>query len=145
MNMHTVKTMKSEKLKNRFRSGTRDTAESDEIRRSPAKVTGTMIGRIVQSTAGRDADRYFVIVGEIDSDYVSLADGRLRRVVNPKKKKLKHCKLISFAGMECVEKIADGTVSDSYIRRVIAAFRGENDEQKQDMSQSERSDSSAKG
>lgn len=119
--------MKSEKLKNRFRSGTRDTAVSDEPKRSPAKVTGTMIGRIVQSTAGRDADRYFVIVSEVDSDYVAIADGRLRHVVHPKKKKLKHCKLISFAGMECVEKIADGTVNDSYIRRVIAAFRGESE------------------
>lgn len=119
--------MKSEKLKNRFRSGAREAAEDAEKKHSSVKVTGTMIGRIVQSTAGRDANRYFVIVGEIDSDHVAIADGRLRHVVHPKKKKLKHCKLISFAGMECVEKIADGTVTDSYVRRAIAAFRGENE------------------
>ena len=84
-----------------------------------------MIGRIVLSTAGRDRDRYFVIVGEYDGTYVQIADGRLRHMDSPKKKKLKHCRPVSFAGMECVEKIADGSCSDSYLRRVISAFCGE--------------------
>lgn len=87
-----------------------------------------MIGRIVQSSAGRDADRLFVVVAVLDDVHVAIADGRLRKCVNPKKKKLKHLKLISFAGMECVGKIADGVCNDSYIRRVLSAFRGEPDE-----------------
>ncbi|MBO5670495.1 MAG: KOW domain-containing RNA-binding protein [Clostridia bacterium] len=136
--------MKSELRRNRYNSGIQFDSD-DGIKRQPNKVTGTMIGRIVQSVAGRDADRYFVIVAEIDGENVAIADGRLRKCVNPKKKKLKHLKLISFAGMECVEKIADGSCSDSYLRRVIAAFRGDADDQPQKKSSQERRDSSVKG
>ena len=112
----------------RFRSGAATEDGPDDSKKVQNKVTGTMIGRIVQSVAGRDADRLYVIVAELDGEHVAIADGRLRKCVNPKKKKLKHLKLISFAGMECVEKIADGVCNDSYIRRVLSAFRGETDE-----------------
>lgn len=120
--------MLSDIRKNRFRSGSAAEDVPDEPRRAQNKVTGTMIGRIAQSVAGRDADRLFVIVAELDDEHVAIVDGRLRKCVNPKKKKLKHLKLISFAGMECVEKIAEGMCNDSYIRRVLSAFRGEADE-----------------
>ena len=120
--------MISDIRKNRFRSGTAAEDVPEEPKKVQNKVTGTMIGRIVQSLAGRDADRLFVIVAELDGEHVAIADGRMRKCVNPKKKKLKHLKLISFAGMECVEKIADGVCNDSYIRRVLSAFRGEADE-----------------
>ena len=120
--------MISDIRKNRFRSGSAADDVMGEPRRAQNKVTGTMIGRIAQSVAGRDANRLFVIVAELDDEHVAIADGRLRKCVNPKKKKLKHLKLISFAGMECVEKIADGVCNDSYIRRVLSAFRGETDE-----------------
>lgn len=120
--------MISDIRKNRFRSGSAAEETQEESKRLQTKVTGTMIGRIAQSLSGRDADRLFVIVAELDDEHVAIADGRLRKCVNPKKKKLKHLKLISFAGMECVEKIADGVCNDSYIRRVLSAFRGETDE-----------------
>ncbi len=118
--------MKSEKKKNQIRTGT-DVGEASEPRRSAGvqRVSGTMIGRIAVSNAGRDRERYFVVVGEVDDLHVTVADGRLRRMDRPKKKKLKHLKLVSFAGMECVEKIADGSCSDSYLRRVISAYRNE--------------------
>ena len=120
--------MISDIRKNRFRSGSAAEETQEESKRLQTKVTGTMIGRIAQSLSGRDADRLFVIVAELDDEHVAIADGRLRKCVNPKKKKLKHLKLISFAGMECVEKIADGMCTDSYIRRIISSFRGEADE-----------------
>lgn len=51
------------------------------------------IGSVVISMAGRDADRYFVVVAYCkETDYVLIADGALRKVDNPKKKKLKHLK-----------------------------------------------------
>ena len=120
--------MLSDIRKNRFRSGSAAEETQEESKRLQTKVTGTMIGRMAQSLSGRDADRLFVIVAELDDEHVAIADGRLRKCVNPKKKKLKHLKLISFAGMECVEKIADGMCTDSYIRRIISSFRGEADE-----------------
>lgn len=48
------------------------------------------LGQIVHSKAGRDKDRYFIVVGVIDEDYVLVADGQLRKINSPKKKKKKH-------------------------------------------------------
>lgn len=48
------------------------------------------IGRVVRSKAGRDAGRPFVVIRELDEEYVLIADGDLRKVAKPKKKKRKH-------------------------------------------------------
>lgn len=48
------------------------------------------LGHIVHSIAGRDKGRYFIVVGLIDHNYVLIADGDLRKINNPKKKKVKH-------------------------------------------------------
>ncbi len=48
------------------------------------------LGTVVLSRAGRDAGRYFVVVGLVDTQYVLIADGELRKLGSPKKKKLKH-------------------------------------------------------
>lgn len=48
------------------------------------------IGQFVRSKAGRDKDRVFIIVDVIDDQYVLIADGDLRRIGNPKRKKIKH-------------------------------------------------------
>ena len=49
------------------------------------------IGRIVYSRAGRDAGSHYVVVELIDDAYVAIANGCLRKVDNPKKKKMKAC------------------------------------------------------
>lgn len=50
------------------------------------------LGQVVISKAGRDVGRRFVVVGLVDEIYVLLADGSLRRIEKPKKKKIKHLK-----------------------------------------------------
>lgn len=50
----------------------------------------TIIGRYVWSKSGRDKDRLFIIIDLCDDQHVLVADGELRRVGKPKKKKLKH-------------------------------------------------------
>ena len=45
-------------------------------------------GDIVYSKAGRDKDKFFIVLEVIDSEYVLLADGGLREVARPKKKKI---------------------------------------------------------
>lgn len=47
------------------------------------------IGQVVRSKAGRDKDRWMLIVGK-EGDYVFLADGDLRKISHPKRKKIKH-------------------------------------------------------
>ena len=51
------------------------------------------LGSVVYSLMGRDKGRYFAVVGLIDENFVFIADGDLRRLNNPKKKKLKHLEL----------------------------------------------------
>lgn len=51
-----------------------------------------MAGDIVKSIAGRDSGRYFIIWEVLDSSYVTIVDGDLRKIDNPKRKKVKHLK-----------------------------------------------------
>lgn len=48
-----------------------------------------MTGMFAFSKSGHDKGRMYLIIGE-DDEYVYLADGRIRTVDNPKKKKKKH-------------------------------------------------------
>jgi len=52
-------------------------------------MNGYEPGRIVLSKAGRDKGRAFIIVGS-EGPHLLLADGRLRRTEQPKKKKPMH-------------------------------------------------------
>ena len=49
-----------------------------------------LLGRVVISKRGRDRGKRFVITGFQDEDLVLIADGKLRKVEKPKKKKMKH-------------------------------------------------------
>ncbi len=55
-----------------------------------------MKGRFAVSLSGRDRGRIFMIVEELEKDYVGLADGQLRKLEKPKRKKLKHLKLLAI-------------------------------------------------
>lgn len=46
-------------------------------------------GRVVLSRAGRDRGRALVVLS-VEGEYATLADGRLRTVEKPKRKKMKH-------------------------------------------------------
>lgn len=71
-------------------------------------------GRIVVSTAGRDKDRYFVVLS-VENEYCYLADGKVRKVDMPKKKKIKHLRVTEFF----LNEIAEQTVTNSMIKRLI--------------------------
>jgi len=64
------------------------------------------IGQVVKSTAGRDKGRYFVVMARDGMDYVRIADGVLRHVDTPKRKKVKHLALEPHCITALAEKIA---------------------------------------
>ena len=80
---------------------------------------------IVISLAGRDkGDLFFVL--EIQDNYALIADGKSRRVGQPKRKKLKHLKHVADSKSRVAEKLRTGDkVLDSEIRRTLAEFRAE--------------------
>ncbi len=50
-------------------------------------------GMLAKSLAGHDKNSIYIIVG-IENDCVYLADGKLRMIENPKRKKVKHIQII---------------------------------------------------
>lgn len=51
-------------------------------------------GLLVVSQAGRDEGRYFVVHEVLDKGYVSIVDGSLRKLEKPKRKKIKHLRIV---------------------------------------------------
>lgn len=80
------------------------------------------LGRVVLSRAGRDMDRYFVVVGQADEQHVLIADGQLRKFDSPKKKKLKHLTAKPACMSEIQIKLEKGEpVQDAQIRKFLAS------------------------
>lgn len=50
------------------------------------------VGSVVYSRAGRDEGRYYVVIEIVDDSFVTIADGDVRKLAKPKKKKTKHLK-----------------------------------------------------
>jgi ribosomal protein L14E/L6E/L27E len=65
------------------------------------------VGEIVQSLAGRDKEGFFIVMS-VDGEYVTLVDGRKRRVQKPKRKKIKHIKKVYSVNEEIAERIKSG-------------------------------------
>jgi ribosomal protein L14E/L6E/L27E len=78
------------------------------------------VGRVVQARAGRDKDKTFMIYQKLDEDYVTIVDGRTRKLEQPKKKKLKHLYLKPFVLDEIRDKIVEKKpVFDAEIRKKL--------------------------
>ena len=66
------------------------------------------IGSIVISKAGRDEGRMFLVVGEVDDDFVMVANGALRKMDRQKKKRRKHLKPTGRVVAEAKTRLAEG-------------------------------------
>ncbi|MEA4825280.1 MAG: KOW domain-containing RNA-binding protein [Clostridium sp.] len=79
-----------------------------------------LIGRIAYSKAGRDSGRMFIIWDVIDSEYVYIIDGDLRKIERPKKKKLKHLNITNEVVDVIRELIISGeSISNAKIRKCL--------------------------
>ena len=78
---------------------------------------------IIVSTAGRDQGKLFYVIGT-EGVYVLIANGKDRKLEHPKRKKLKHVRLVTRTESRVAEKIkSGGRVLNSELRRDLAAFR----------------------
>ncbi|MDO5714046.1 MAG: KOW domain-containing RNA-binding protein [Tissierellia bacterium] len=84
------------------------------------RTTGIVPGQVVKSKAGRDKDRFFMVLEIKDESYLTLVDGDLRKLSKPKLKKIKHIMVTNTV-------IPIDTTSihwnDSYIRKHLEPFR----------------------
>ena len=84
---------------------------------------------IVKATAGRDAGKFFFVLA-VQGDFLLLADGKHRRVENPKRKRQKHLALVGESHSLVAEKIRSGEkITNSELRKAIAAISGGNQDQ----------------
>lgn len=76
------------------------------------------VGQLVRSKAGRDKGVDFVVV-KSDNGYVYVADGRMRKLENPKKKKIKHIQGSYKVSDSLAELIESGSAENYMIREFL--------------------------
>lgn len=72
------------------------------------------IGSVVRSTAGRDQGRELVVL-EMQGEYLLLADGKVRKLACPKRKKRKH---LADTG-RCID--LEQVTSDKKLKRLLSS------------------------
>lgn len=79
-----------------------------------------MTGMFAISRAGHDIGQMYVIIKE-DADFVYLADGKYKKLDNPKKKNKKHIQIVKAGADEALAKKLKEqmTVYDEEIKRAI--------------------------
>jgi len=83
---------------------------------------------IVKSTAGRDKGKFFFVL-EVEGDFLLLADGKLRKLESPKRKKRRHAAFAARFRCRTADKIRSGEkVTNSELRRTLAQFGGDGDQ-----------------
>ncbi|MFY9213877.1 MAG: hypothetical protein ACOXZT_05650 [Tissierellaceae bacterium] len=82
------------------------------------------IGQVVMSRAGRDKGRIFLVLQIVDDQHVFIVDGDLRKLDNPKRKKIKHLTVYNTVVTEFKDKIEnDVNINDAYVRKLLEAFQ----------------------
>jgi ribosomal protein L14E/L6E/L27E len=88
------------------------------------------VGQIVFSKKGRDKGRAMVIIS-VEGEYVFLADGQLRPLNKPKKKKARHIQPtrtiideVNAVNINELQTTATGGLTDADIRKWLKSFLG---------------------
>ena len=77
---------------------------------------------IVRSIAGRDKGKFFFVL-DTDGEFLLLADGKTRRLENPKRKKRKHTEFVERSDCRAAEKIrSEEKITNVELRRTLAAY-----------------------
>ena len=89
------------------------------------KMLPIEVGSVVISKAGRDQGRLFLVVEEVDADFVMVANGALRKLDRLKKKRRKHLKPTGRVEQELVSRLEQGKpVFDHEVRAWLSKEEG---------------------
>ena len=81
------------------------------------------LGQVVKSRAGRDKGRIFLVLAIIDDQHLAIVDGDLRKLDNPKKKKIKHLIVYKTLLPEIKFKLENNVkLNNAYIRKLLEPF-----------------------
>ena len=87
------------------------------------KAKPTEPGRVVVSTQGHDAGRWYAVVSVLDERNLLLVDGEIRKLAKPKKKQVKHLKALPLNVQLEGRGESGGPVADSDIRKALKAHK----------------------
>lgn len=78
------------------------------------------VGQVVKSRAGRDKGNIFLVLSIVNRNYVLVVDGDLRKIDNPKKKKVKHLTVYNTVLPELKYKLDNNIkINNAYIRKLL--------------------------
>ncbi len=81
-------------------------------------------GCVVRSKAGRDEGRYFIVLALDGDEFAYVADGDLRKVEKPKRKRVKHLYVTEELVYSLQSKLMTGErVEDHEIRKCLETFK----------------------
>lgn len=79
---------------------------------------------VVRSAAGRDKGKLFFVL-QTEGEFLLLADGKVRRLEAPKRKKRRHVEAVEAPETRVAEKIKSGEkLNNSELRRTLAQLGG---------------------
>ncbi|MDO5022013.1 MAG: KOW domain-containing RNA-binding protein [Eubacteriales bacterium] len=76
-------------------------------------------GIVVKSQKGRDKGRLFMVLYQVDADFVMVCDGKLRKLDKPKKKRCKHLTALPYEMEQHLALYAANRLKDSDIRKEL--------------------------
>lgn len=80
-------------------------------------------GDFVIATSGRDMGKCFVVLS-VENQFVYLCNGKNRKVIAPKKKKIKHIEIKGRANEMVCQALENNELTDKSVRRAISQFNG---------------------
>ena len=79
-------------------------------------------GLVVKSKAGRDKGDLFIVI-RTEGEFLYIANGNLRKVDRPKKKKLKHLEVTDFVSEFVKNRLETlGKVTNQELRNALAEY-----------------------
>ena len=82
-----------------------------------------IIGQVVKSRAGRDSGKIFLVLDVIDDQHVYIVDGDIRKLDNPKQKKIKHLVVYNTILPEFKQKLDSKIkINNAYVRKLLEPF-----------------------
>ena len=102
------------------------------------------VSDIVISQNGRDIGKYF-FVSAIEEGFCMLVDGKGRKLEKPKKKNIKHIKILGKSDNTIAEKLRnDEKITNNEIRRALEQFKADKAEKAEKAEEAEKADEADK-
>lgn len=85
-------------------------------------VAEYVVGQLVFSKSGHDKGKLFIVM-DIKDEYLYLADGKVRKIEKPKKKKVKHVQKVNYVVDGIKEKIQEESkLNNADLRKAVNQY-----------------------